>query len=272
MVNNYIPPDYSKSISKLKEILPGILKDTHSLAEISQKPESDFIVILESSYRRAHHMLQAISRLSEHPHLSSPVYVLTRSLIEDVVAIEYIIEFGKEAMSNQFRDFYWIQSKEDNEFIREFGLDNDPDIKTTVDEVEKRFKAVKKTFQRADGSLNRNWAGIDVDRMLSKLMKAKPKLLPLDQIKAVSRGYLYANRKTHFNPIDLKRYMNEQSLRADYDQTMVEALSLAISSMVRLTTRYIDEISELAGKNMHIKIGEKLKTHFAKMESALKET
>lgn len=253
-------------INTAKKVIVELLDVTHPL--VSQVPigESVFLRVLETTYRRAYHTLAAISLLSQDDMLGGPASILTRSLLEDSISIEYMLAKDKEEKAQRFRDFYYVQAKEDNRFITSQGLDGDPQIKESFDTIEKEFERVKQSFMNKKKELLRSWDGKDVDRLLSELKNAKPTTISAKNIKTISRSYLIFNRKTHFNPIDLTVYFDQKAIEISYKTSMMESLPVAVGTYVRLTTRYIDEISHNTGKDTYHDIGQRANELFAEFE------
>jgi len=254
-------------IEKSKRIISELLAITHPIVIQVPIGKSAFLRVMETSYRRAYHTLAAIHRLSDDNILGSSASILTRSMLEDSVSIEYMLATDKEVKAQRFKDFYFVQAKEDNEYIKEQGLTDHPDIKESVAEIDKEYERVKADFKLSDGRYMRSWDGKDVDGMLRDIKKIKPKLFSKEQIKTISRAYLMGNRKAHFNPIDLMIYFDEDAIKASYEQSMVEALLVALGMYIRLTTRYIDEISANAGKNTYHVIAKRTRELLEEMDN-----
>jgi len=238
-------------INTSKRVIDKLLDATHPLVIQVPMGQSVFLRVLETTYRRAYHTLAAINLLSQDNILGGPASILTRTLLEDSISIEYMLANDKEEKAQRFRDFYYIQAKQDNKFIKSQGLDNDPQIKESIDTIESEFKRVKPSFINKNGDLLRSWDGKDVDRLLNEIDKIKPPRISSRDIKTIARSYLIFNRRTHFNPIDMTTYFNQKAIELSYKTSMMESLPVAIGTYVRLTTRYIDEISYNAGKNMY---------------------
>lgn len=244
---------YLATAKKISGICNELLGATHKLVTRRPVGNTNFLRVLEATYRRAYHTFAAVHNLSNEKTymFGGPAYILTRSLIEDGVSIEYMLAHDKEALAIKFQNFAYIQEHEDNKFIVQQGLSNKPIIKESMKEIEENYRKYKQDYKRSDGTISKNWAGIDVDGMLRELLKIKPPLFGTKDNKSIAMSYLGGNRKTHFNPIDLAHYLDQTMLKYSYTDSMVSALALSSSVYIRLSTRYIDEISKNATKNMY---------------------
>jgi hypothetical protein len=260
-----------KLIAKSKRVIDELLEITHPLVEQYPNGKTHFLKIFVGVYRRANHNFQAIRCLAEKNHLASPSYILTRSLIEDVIAIEYMLITDREAKAKKFQDYEWIQSLDDATYFQEHHIEeDDPDIKLAIEKIRSNADSVKQPFiyNKKTGELNKSWDGLQVDGMLEKIIKDNPKDFAERDRKLITRAYLIGNRKTHFNPIDIRTYLSQDSVNMDYVQSMQESLIIAFACYVRLTTRYIDAISHDAGKNLYDDIAHKAVELLKSMDSA----
>lgn len=258
-------------ITKSKRIIDELLEITHPLAQQYPNGKTCFLKIFVGVYRRANHNLQAIRCLAEESHLASPSYILTRSLIEDVISIEYMLITDKEAKAKKFQDYEWIQSLDDATYFQEHNIKvDDPDIKLAIEKVRSNAESVKQQFiyNKKTGELNKSWDGLQVDGMLEKIIKENPKDFAERDRKLIARAYLIGNRKTHFNPVDIKTYLSQEFVSLDYLQSMQESLIMAMACYVRLTTRYIDAISHDADENLYHDIAHKAVELLKSMDSA----
>lgn len=260
-----------KLITKSKCIIDKLLEITHPLAQQYPDSKTHFLKIFVGVYRRANHNLQAIRCLAEENHLASSSYILTRSLIEDVISIEYMLITDKEVKAKKFQDYEWIQSLDDATYFKKHHIDKaDPDIKLAIEKVRSKADAVRRQFiyNQKTGELNKSWDGLQVDGMLEKITKEDPKDFVERDRKLIARAYIIGNRKTHFNPIDIKTYLSQEFVRLDYLQSMRESLIMAIACYVRLTTRYRDAISHDADENLYDDIAHKAVELLKSLDSA----
>lgn len=238
---------------KLRELCSKTLEDTHGLAMQRPVGKTTFLRVIEATYRRAYSTLDAVCYLSAVSDfgLGNPSMILTRSLIEDVVSVEYMLATDKEEMAKKFQNYSYMQGHDDNKFLGDISEVKQPIIQASVKDIEDNYRKVRNNYQKTDGQKFRNWAGVDIEGMLRALDKLKPALFSDDDIKSMGRSYVAGSRKTHFNPIDLVTYLDEDMLKFSYAESAASALAVGLSCYVRLTTRYIDEISHCSGKNMY---------------------
>jgi len=246
---------------KLHKMVLGTLTDTHDLAKQRPVGSTKFLRVIEGTYRRAFSTLDAIAVLAKPPDygLGNPSMILARSLVEDGVGIEYMINTDQEAQAIKFQEFTYYQGHEDNKFLKASGLASQPIIKVSIADIEKEYKKVKDNYINQDTKLLfRNWVGKDVEGLLRELAKINSPTFGATDIKGLARSYVSGNRKTHFNPIDIVLYLDQNLLARSYAESEVSALSVALSVYIRLTTRYIDTISHAAGKNTYHNIAAKV--------------
>lgn len=135
------------------------------------------------------------------------------------------------------------------------------DFPNTGEKIEKEYERVTKEkpeFLRKDGKPVRSWARRDVDMMLASI--GKEKVLPKEQLRSLAKIYVNGCRKTHFNPIELLSYMEQATWDRSSQDSRTLALLVSSSSLVRLTTRYIDLISKINDKDTYHDIGDKATT------------
>jgi len=243
-----------QTAAQLHELVVRTLDDTHDLAQQRPVGSTKFLRVIEGTYRRAFSTLDAIANLAKPPDygLGNPSMILARSLVEDGVEIEYMVHTDQKAQAVKFQNFAYVQGHDDNKFLKASGLDGQPIIKASIEDIEKEYKKVKADYVNQDTKLlSRNWAGKDVDGLLRELAKINPPTFGVTDNKGLARSYVAGNRKTHFNPIDIALYLDQDLLARSYSESEVSALSVALSVYIRLTTRYIDTISHAAGENMY---------------------
>ncbi|MEJ0072471.1 MAG: DUF5677 domain-containing protein [Candidatus Saccharibacteria bacterium] len=239
---------------QLSELAHQALAATHQLAQDRPVGNTSFLRVLEATYRRSYGTLDAVVYLSGAPDfgLGNPSMILTRSIVEDGISIEYMLAGDKEKLARQFQDFAYVQGHQDNKFLEDTGLDQQPIVQASIKDIEDNYKKVRQQYKKSgDGSIFRTWSGIDVDGMLRLISNMDLPNFKASDVASFTRSYLSGNRKTHFNPIDLAVYLDERHLHMSYAESAVSALAVGLSVYIRLTTRYIDEISHALNKNLY---------------------
>ena len=206
---------------------------------------------MEGTLRKNIMRIQAINLLCDEVKLASSALELTRNMIEDTISIEYMLAADNpEQAAHKFYEFMWVQLKEDLDYYKLVGVDvAAEEIPDTAERIEEKYAEVTKEnpeFLDKNGKVVRSWARRDVEMMLSA-----------DQIRTLARTYVNGSRKTHFNPVELLNHMEQDAW--DISSKDAQRLSLLVSSasLVRLSTRYIDLISQINDKDTYHDIGDK---------------
>lgn len=244
------------TISELRNKISDLIQVIIPLAEAHpcKGKRTELLSVMEGTLRKNVMRIQAINLLCDEEKLANSAFELTRNMIEDVIGIEYMLASkNPELSAHKFYEFRWVQLKEDLDYYHDVGIEvSSEDFPDTDANIEKEYARVikeYKDFTDKDGKPVRTWARRDVEMMLSSLKKKG--VLPEGQIRTVVRTYVDGSRKTHFNPVELLAHM-EQGVW-DYTSQGSQKLALLVSSssLVRLSTRYIDLISQINGKNTY---------------------
>lgn len=223
--------------SQLLSEIDKLLTVTLPLKNQENRP-SPFLIIMTATFRRAYHTVQAIRLLGQHEHLSGSMFILVRSLLEDVISIEYILSHDAEDDSRKFYDYLNIQKFDDLSFIVEHDVEARLSLAKQIKQAKENYENYKPHFLDKRGGVFRSWNNKLVGQMIADLKKERAdgfdkKLLPW-----YSKLYLDGNRKAHFNPSDLLPYLNESSRKIDSRNHIHEGLVMALVLFARLTYRY----------------------------------
>ena len=256
------------TIRKLNDDIDELLQITNSLASAHPLPKektSYFLRIIEGIYRKATFTVLAIRHLSDTPVLADSAATLYRKLIDDVVTVEYMLMKGKEDMAKRFQEFELIQQYIEIKMLRNMGYKasvSDADYSRLEEEVSK----IKQShIHHKSGSFNHSWSGFSTEQMWIEI--AKSKIFKKHEIKFINLTYLYGSWKTHTNPVDVRTYMTNSIRKKELNKILFQTLLLSLLCHVRLTTRYIDEISSLTGKNEHVDVAEKIQQMYKRWDS-----
>lgn len=260
------------TVEELKSITDRLIDATRPLAEsfpkIKGKP---FLGIMAVIYRKNFFTLSSIRYLAEKPEFGDKALDLARSMIEDVVSVEYMLANGKDNLARKFRRFLWVQLHQESEFMKTLG--NDPGkLGIDMDEVNKEYLKVKKEFTHKPSNTDlHSWLGMDVDKILESLevniKSDKEFKMTQHDIDVTSIGYVYGNRKNHLNPYDVFSFLDEDNHKISRETDRRQALVFSSTCIIRLTTRYIDEIRSATKKDDFEDVARKVKEVFAEMDS-----
>lgn len=253
------------TLEKTKELMDRLLEATNILARSHPKVDKKYhyIRVLEGFYCRSTFTFLGIRYLSNQPSLSDSAGVLARKMIEDVIAIEYILLEGKEKMAKRFQDFLYVQAYQEIEQRKKLGYEIPPEKEMT--KLLKRLEKLKLQFwHKPSNQFMRSWSGKDFEKMLIDIARAK--LFAKHEIHSILLGYTYGSWKSHPNPTDVLSYMTNKSRIAVSDIALKQSTILAIMSFIRLITRYIDEIREIKQKNLYEDINKVVKEVFSYLD------
>lgn len=224
--------------------LYNLIEITLPLANANPVPQegTQYLRLLEGLFRKNNIRLQSIHMLSQHPATSNTALEIVRNMAEDVIGIEYVFANGKEKMAKKLFNYLPVQLHNELEFAKKIG------IETGDDEFPETEKKIMQDYSKLSASVKRrkNWAGISFEDMLANL-EGKNALSKRDT-NLIGLLYLEGSRKTHLNPYDVSIYLGGDTFYPESEQTLRKVLVYSISSYIKLTTRYIDEISEVLGK------------------------
>lgn len=262
------------TLSDLRSKISVLASDLIPLAEAHpcEDKATELLNIMEGTLRKNIMRLQAVNLLCDEEKLAGPAFEITRNIVEDAVSIEYLLtEDDPEKAAHKFYEFRWIQLKEDLEYYKLVNTPiNSDDFPGTEANIEKEYdrviKAYSKDFLNTNGKPVRSWPRRDVEMMLSRLEKRKA--LSPDQIRMIARTYVNGCRKTHFNPVELLLHMNQEAWDASSQEAQKLALIVSSSLLARLSTRYIDLISQLNCEETYHDIGTKANSFMDELNSA----
>jgi hypothetical protein len=253
---------------ELKKLVDELLKATHLLAESYPDKTNEFLKVLVGIYRKNTFTLISIRYLANQQFLSDSALDLARNMIEDTISVEYMIAIDKEKMAKRFQRYLWVQLHQVTEFMKTIGQDaSKNELQIDVEKVEKEYQAVKKEFthySKAGESDLRSWIGKDIETLMKELYEKKA-LNEFDTSRSAI-GYVYGCWKNHLNPYDIAGYLDNETHEVGRNQAIRQALVFGATCLIRLTTRYIDEIRYACGENKHQNIGEKVIILLNKMD------
>lgn len=249
-------------IDEATTLLEELTKVTIPLAETHPLPDngSQFLRVLEGTYRRNNIRMQSIRLLCQHPITANNALELVRNMTEDVICIEYMLANDKNALADKFFKYEAVQLHDDLEYNRNLGIPiNDEQFPDAEERIEEKYAELPNRLKS-----RKNWAAKSVEEMLEELKST----LDQREIDHLARLYLDGCRKTHFNPYDIDCWLYQELVDHGSEQAMLKVLIFTVAAYVRLTTRYVDEISHLAGANTHHDIANAAKAIFDKFDQA----
>lgn len=178
------------------------------------------------------------------------MFILVRSLLEDVVSIEYMLAGDAEEHSRRFAEYLHIQKYDDLKFTKEY----DPQAKMMQDvlqEIEKAYETYKPHFLDKRKYVFKSWNNKLVGKMLSELKANPAPGLDPEVIPWLAKLYLDGNRKAHFNPTDILPYLQDYQRRKDSIIHLNEGLGATVGLFCRLTFRYTVALQIITGDTQY---------------------
>jgi hypothetical protein len=244
-------------VQALRDNIDELLSLSKPLKNQEVRPTS-ILILLVAAYRRSHDTLLAISKLSDDKSLSSSMFILVRTLLEDVVNVEYMLAGDKDEEAGKFAAFINIQKYDDVSFLKEVdGLD--ADLEVYVKQVETEYEKYKPYFLDRRGRVFKSWNNKLAGQMIRELKTAKQAFISQEVLKWYARVYLDGNRKAHFNPSDILPYLYTESLNRQNDDHLREGLESALHLFSTLTIRYVDELEMTTGISSYRKLATRAK-------------
>lgn len=195
---------------------------------------------LEGTARKSYYYLYSLKNLAGDEKNGDAVIDLSRSLLESLMVVMYVTEFGKEKKAKKFLIYSPIETWGDGQFALDANIELPPEaveqrrkeyeevkgdyLRPTKKEIaEKEAKRAIKAFEKivgvmtdeqkqqlistmtegksAEEIINKSWDGTDLETMMDELNK-KGKF-PGNLRQSIQRIYIYGNKKNHLSPNDI---------------------------------------------------------------------
>ena len=260
-----------------------LLTTTRQLALGPNTYKSLFARVVEGTFRRDYLTLYTMAYLARHGEpeelraFGSSCMDLSRRVLEDLIALEYMLYQGKEAHAKKFFDYYHIEAKQDLDFLEAGGVTIDQQFKATVGEnynrVKRRFldsssKAKRKgwselaEFLKSQGKIDeqteqqieeeanrrysdaseqprRAWAGLDTEAMVETLVHGR--VINADEQRIIIESYTQGNRKNHFSPTDVSAFLYNDLYNVTSEGDLILSLIATTTGVTRIARIFADE-------------------------------
>lgn len=231
---------------KLIELLERALKTTTPLAQMAAEHEAAFLNVLLGIYRVSFSTLRDIYYLALNEETGASALDLTRKIIEYSVTVEYMVWKGKEKAAEQFQKYLTVELHHEIEFLKSIGQDTaaqSEELKIGIEDTEHDYAALN-----ANTKSRRSWAGLSIEQMIEALHTAG-QLKDFDSSR-IGQAYIWGCRLNHVSPFVVRNYMGPEDAKIASDFYLRQAIMFAILFHLRLSTRYIDEMRILSGKDV----------------------
>lgn len=224
---------------RLIQIIEELSKLTAGLISGPNQRPTQYQKVLEGVARRAYITLYSINCLADDNFNGDAILDLSRSLLEDMISIEFMKLKGKEEMAKKFMDYMAVEHKMDLDFlVRNNSKPEDKVVKS----VEEDFKKVERDFTFRPGQLARSWAKCQLEDMVNELLKAGVfKDLDKDMI---LQAYIMGNRKNHLSPIDVLSFMHQTLRDMNQSGSVRTGLVFAIVCYFKIIIEFAQEMKQ----------------------------
>ena len=245
------------NVAQLLKDIDELLDQTVALRDQDKRP-TPMLILMVAAYRRSYDTMKAIRALSESMQLISGMGILVRSLLEDVINIEYMLAGDKDAEASKFNAFIYIQQYDELRYLRELDA-MDEELEARAAEIEKQYENYKPHFLDKKGRVFKSWNNKLVGQMIREL-KTNPKAYVGENVlNSYAKWYQNGNQKAHFNPVDVLPHLYLASSEAQHIADQYEWIGRALHLFAVLTGRYADELAISAGISDFYDIGKHAK-------------
>ena len=251
-------------INRFKSLLVRLLVATQPLAEGARTEQDDFLTVLLGIYRVSFSALRDINYLATHTEAAASVLDLARKLTEYSLTVEYMLMKGRDKKAKEFQDYLWVQLTQDREFLKSIGgKDQEEALNLDVSSAILAESYEKVPSYLKDG--RHSWAGLSADMML-KALHDKHCLNDFD-FSRIGQAYIWGSRLNHPNPMVVRGMLDPKESEMMNGLYMQQCLFLGLTFHLRLTTRYIDQIREVVGRNEYESIAEEVAKMYKELNS-----
>ncbi len=273
------------TLEEAKVLAEKTIDATHPLTNGSNKRTNQFSNVVYGTHLRSYlnlytmYFLAKLCKPEEKMAFGSVCMDLSRSLLENVISLEYMLYKGKEEMAQKFLDYGFVEAKRDNKFAESVNITIKPNDKKFIDEEYEKIKTQfidrgtgksrKKAWQdltefllekqKIDESIKQEiekeyinrypnnsgeprdaWAGLSTEGMMNELFIAG-KITDKDK-KILGKAYIMGNRKNHFSPTDIANYVFPDRFEFSKKIDLETSLLFAVFTVIRIASIFIEEI------------------------------
>lgn len=233
----------SQNIDNFKKQGDAFLKlvDTFIFNEVKSYKDENAIIL--AIFLKNLNIFKTIHLLVDGTNVGAPIMILSRSILESMINIEYtqLDDVGKNL--NLFKDFEIAEAMQDIEYLRSKDVDV---TALNPTEIEKLYNVNKSYFERKGGEIWRSWSHKSFEQMLDDVISKRNFSQSVKD--TIISTYIQSNRVAHLSPSQVKLYLlGENFVIKDLHDKSLGYIS-ALSSIVRITSFLSDRfgIQELS--------------------------
>ncbi|MDP2720804.1 MAG: DUF5677 domain-containing protein, partial [bacterium] len=213
---------------ELRKLTKELLENTDELVISYPKNPDDFLQILVGICRKNKFTLEAIDYLSNDILYGNNALAIMRSMLEDVIMVEYMIVKGKTQMALKFKEHLDKQIKIIKEFEEELLKDSD---EVDLKKLEADFQEVEEEVSNEVKKKNRrhSWIGKSVEEVIDELHELG--VLKDFDFRRITMFYTLGSWKNHLNPYDVvTTYLDSERQTTNSEHSLKQALMFGIIS------------------------------------------
>lgn len=220
-------------IKKFTEVCIEILNITTKMVEGPNKTSDKYTRVMEGICRRNYFKLHSIMILASDEFTGDAILDLSRSLLEDMICVEFMKLHGTADMAIKFMDYSLVEQKLDTDFLlANEGKVSAEEAKQTQDD----FDSVKDRYMRKPGEISRSWAMCDIEQMIKELLKGN--VMSESEKNMILQAYVMGNRKNHLSPIDTLTYISGEFREMAKDTSKETGLLFSLVSYIKIADEF----------------------------------
>lgn len=261
------------------EIINELLELTYFLEEeYILSNDKEYPPFIEGTARKSFYYLYTLKQLATDKKNGDAVIDLSRSLLESMMVVMWVQEFGKEKKAKKFFLYAPIEAWSDGVYARQAAYELPPEA---IEARKKEYEAVKGDYLRltkkdvakndakralealkkigveltggqakhftetmTDGKsdeeiINKSWSGVDLETMMNDL-DAKGKF-PGNLKHSFEKIYTFGNRKNHLSPNDIDLIIaGNVRVKRNQDYNMNIGLYVSLLSYIKIMIELAD--------------------------------
>jgi flagellar motility protein MotE (MotC chaperone) len=245
---------------QLRNLAIKVLQTVRPLVQEPNAQNTDFSDITLGILRNSFAALRDILLLSENLDTGNSALDLARKMIENMVSVDYMFLKGKEQMAHRFKEYISVQLHDEFEFLKSIGANFTQEEDERLQEINSDYAQLETQTKK-----DQSWAGRSTEGMLEDLYE-KEKVSNFD-FSRLGRAYIHGCQQNHLNPLTISLHGTEDSNAASSLQNLKEAHFCGAITLIRLSHRYIGEVSEINSARSHQEIAAELTRLFESMNA-----
>jgi len=219
-------------ITKFGDTCNSILNITSPMVEGAHNNLNKYERVMEGICRRGFFTLHSIMVLAYDDFSGDAILDLSRSLIEDMISVEFMKIKGTQNMAEKFLDFTFVEQKNDMDFLIANGGKVDGN---QLLETNKNFERVKPKFVR-NSKTCKSWSCCNLEEMITELLKNN--VIKGWEKDMLLQAYFMGNRKNHLSPSDTLTYISTDFREHTKDSSKEVGLLFSLVCYIKIAHEF----------------------------------